>query len=117
MWLSEQQKRPAPTGEGRTGVVTMAGDPTEITLDHRIRDPELYGPAGYRWTPTVGDRVLVIRGEGERPCVVGVRGGGSPAEVELKAESIRLTGSVSVNGTDLDTYIKTLVRQTLEELS
>ncbi len=117
MWLSKQQKQPARSGGGQTGPVIVAGDSLTVRLDSEVSAPELYGPAGYRWSPKAGDRVLVIKGEGERPCVVGVKKGGSPDSVTLEAGSIHLQGRVTVNGVALEDYVKTLVREVLEELS
>ena len=105
MWLSEQKQRPARTGEGQTGVVTMAGDCLAVRLDHEVRRPELYGPAGYRWEPKAGDRVLVIKGEQERPCIVGVKQGSAPACVSVEADTVQLRGEVTVNGVPLEEYI------------
>lgn len=113
MWLSEQQKRPVFSGEGQTGVVVMTGEQLAVRLDSEVRDPDICAPAGYRWTPNLGDRVLVIRGEGEKPCVVGVCAGGTPASVELRAQSLNLAGAVSINGVALENYI----RQVMEESS
>lgn len=113
MWLSEQQKRPARTGEGQTGVVTMAGENLTVRLDSEVRCPELYGPAGYHWTPRAGDRVLVIKGEGETPCVVGVKQGGEPETVTLRAGSLDLQGSVLINGVPLEAYIMALAAQVM----
>ena len=46
----------------------------------------MYSPAGYCWTPKVGQRVLVIQGRGEIPCVVGARqDGGMPDKVGVAA--------------------------------
>ena len=115
MWLSEQQKRPARSGEGQTGIVTMAGDSLTVRLDSEVSVPEIYGPAGYVWTPGAGDRVLVLKGEGEKPCVIGVRQGGSPGSVTIKAERVELQGALAVNGVSLETYIRDLAKQVLEE--
>lgn len=109
MWLSEQQKRPVNRGEGRTGVVTMAGEELAVRLDSEMRAPELYGPAGYHWRPGVGDRVLVIKGEGQPPCVAGVKDGGTPDAVTIRAGTVELQGSVLVNGVALEDYIRQLV--------
>lgn len=106
MWLSGQQKRPPDPRTGQTGVVVMAGGHTAVRLDSEVRDPLVCAPAGYRWTPAVGDRVLVLRGDGERPCVVGVCGASTPAAVELRAGKLELWGDVSVNGIPLREYIK-----------
>ena len=62
MWLSGQHKRPAESGEGQTGIVTISGGETAVLLDRERRGLEVYSPAGYFWTPRVGQRVLVIQG-------------------------------------------------------
>lgn len=111
MWLNEQKKRPIPAGEGQTGVVTMAGDSLAVRLEQEVRAPELYGPAGYRWTPGAGDRVLVIKGGQERPCIVGVKQGGCPACVSIEAQKVQLQGSVLVNGEPLEECIARIARQ------
>lgn len=116
MWLSEQQKRPVPTWEGHTGTVTMGGGDLAVRVDSERRAPDLYGPAGYHWTPRAGDRVLVIKGEGERPCVVGVKQGGDPDRVDIRAGTVALEGELLVNGAPLEDYVRELVSQALEEL-
>ncbi|MBD5118057.1 MAG: hypothetical protein HDT37_02945 [Clostridiales bacterium] len=97
MWLSGQQKRPADEGEGQTGIVTMSGSETAVMLDRERRGLDIYSPAGYHWTPRVGQRVLVIQGRGEIPCVVGALQGGVPDRVGIQAKSLALSGqAVSV---------------------
>lgn len=113
MWLSKQQKQPARRNEGQTGVVTLSGDSLTVRLDSEVSAPEVYGPAGYGWRPRAGDRVLVIKGEGERPCVVGVRKGTVPPEVTLTADTISLQGGVVINGTALEDYIRALAKEVL----
>lgn len=109
MWLNEQKTRPARRGEGQTGVVTMAGDSLAVRLEHEVRSPELYGPAGYRWEPKAGDRVLVIKGEQERPCVVGVKQGSMPARVSIEAETVAVEGQLLINGVPLEEYVAQIV--------
>lgn len=116
MWLSKQQKRPAEPVREQTGVVTVSGSNLSVRLDSEVSAPDLYGPAGYRWMPAAGDRVLVLKGEGERPCVIGVKKGGTPAAVALEAEQIGLNGQVMVNGTALEDYVRALAREVWEEL-
>lgn len=116
MWLSGQQKRPARNGEGQTGIVTMAGENLTVRLDSEVSVPEIYGPAGYRWTPGAGDRVLVLKGEGEKPCVIGVRQSETPASIAIQAGTVMLQGKIYVNGVSLETYIRDLAGQVLEEL-
>lgn len=125
MWLSGQQKRPADFGEGQTGIVTMSGGETAVLLDRERRGLEVYAPGGYHWTPQAGQRALVIQGQGETPCVVGVRqGGGTPDSVGISGRSVSLRaggtatvagqtvalqGGITVNGTPLEDYIARIV--------
>ena len=73
MWLGQYQRRPNQEGEGQVGRVTIGGEQTAVLLDSERRGLEVYAPGGYRWTPRVDQKVLVIQGRGEIPCVVGVR--------------------------------------------
>lgn len=114
MWLSEQQKRPNRAGESRTGLVTMSGSSLAVRLEREMRNPELYGPAGYHWTPGAGDRVLVLKGEGERPCVIGAARNVEPAQVTIRAGTVEVQGRLIVNGVALEEYIKQLAAQVLE---
>lgn len=116
MWMSKQQKQVLPAGGSQTGIVTVSGDSLSVRLDSEVRSPEVYGPAGYHWTPGAGDRVLVIKGEGERPCVLGVCGGGKTAAVALEADRVALDGQVTVNGIALEELVKRLAREVWEEL-
>lgn len=94
MWLSGQQKQPADPGEGQTGIVTMSGGELAVMLDCERRGLQIYGPAGYRWTPRVGQRVLVIQGKGEVPCVVGMRQDGTvPEKVDIRAGQLTAGGA------------------------
>ncbi|MBD5085581.1 MAG: hypothetical protein HDT33_11170 [Clostridiales bacterium] len=126
MWLSGQQKRPADEGEGQTGIVTMSGGETAVLLDRERRGLQLYSPGGYTWTPKVGQRVLVIQGRGEIPCVVGALQGSIPDRVGIQAKSLALSGetasiavqeSATVQGDEIhldgQVYVKD---ETLEEL-
>ena len=100
MWMSGQHKRPADEGEGQTGIVTMSGGETAVLLDRERRGLQVYSPAGYCWTPKVGQRVLVIQGRGEIPCVVGARqDGGTPDKVDIQARRLALEGTwVDISG-------------------
>ena len=137
MWLSGQQKRPADHGEGQTGIVTVGGGDAAVLLDSERRGLEVYAPAGYRWTPEVNQRVLVIQGQGEIPCVVGVRqDSAQPRSVGISAkavdvsgqnvsvqagssavvagQSVELRGQVLVNGTPLEDLIARIATARLE---
>ena len=93
MWLSGQQKRPADRGEGQTGIVTVGGGEAAVMLDSERRGLEVYAPAGYRWTPEADQRVLVIQGQGEIPCIVGVRQDSArPQSVGVSAKAVNVSG-------------------------
>ena len=93
MWLSGQHKRPADCGEGQTGIVTMGGSETAVMLDSERRGLEVYAPAGYHWSPEVDQRVLVIQGQGEIPCIVGVRQDSArPDSVSISAKNVSVSG-------------------------
>ncbi len=136
MWLSGQQKRPADSGEGQTGIVTMSGGEMAVMMDCERRGIQVYAPAGYRWTPKVGQRVLVIQGQGEIPCVVGARQDGDvPDQVAVTArqttvqgdivrvaagedvvaegENVRLMGQVYVGDETLEEMIRRIVLEIL----
>ena len=136
MWLSGQHKRPADQGEGQVGVITMSGGETAALLDCERRGLQVYSPAGYHWTPKVGQRVLVIQGKGEIPCGVGARqGGGRPDAVTVQANDlallgdrveaaaqdsavlrgakVELEGEIYVNGQTLEAYIIALIMKIL----
>ena len=136
MWLSGQQKRPADSGEGQTGIVTMSGGELAVLMDCERRGVQVYAPAGYRWTPRVGQRVLVIQGQGEIPCVVGARQDGdvpdqvtvtarqttvqgdhvrveASGDAVIKGESVRLVGQVYVKDETLEELIERIVLMVL----
>lgn len=114
MWLSGQQKRPAEAGESQIGTVTMDSGELAVMLDSERRGLEVYGPGGYRWTPQVGQRVMVIEGRGEIPCVVGVRENeAAPKEVAIEAGEIDLRGQTLINGVKLEEYIAMIVMSML----
>ena len=131
MWLGRQQKRAHPGGEGQVGRVTIGGERSAVLLDSERRGLEVYSPGGYRWTPRAGQKVLVIQGRGEIPCVAGLRQGETPPEkvtvgadgggtleldganAELAGERIDLAGAVYVNGEALEELIARIVAMLL----
>ena len=136
MWLSGQQKRPADSGEGQTGIITMSGGEMAVMMDCERRGVQVYAPAGYRWTPKVGQRVLVIQGQGEIPCVVGARQDGdvpdqvavtarqttvqgdivrvaAGEDVVVEGENVRLMGQVYVGDETLEEMIRRIVLEIL----
>lgn len=110
MWLSGQQKRPADSGEGQTGRVTIGGPRPAVQLDSERRGLAIFSPAGFRWTPRVGQRVLVIKCQDEDPCIVGAEQTQEGAEaVEIEAKRIDLQGQVFINGVPLEEYVARLM--------
>lgn len=110
MWLSGQQKRPVDSGEGQTGKVTIGGQRPAVQLESERRELEVFSPAGFRWTPEVGQRVLVIKCQDEDPCIVGAeQTEEGPESVEIVAKQINLEGAVLINGVPLEVYIAALL--------
>lgn len=127
MWLGKQQRRPNQAGEGQVGKVTIGGERSAVLLDSERRGLEVYSPGGYHWTPRPDQKVLVIQGRGEIPCVVGLRQGEQlPDEVTVEAESgnrlhlsqasaalegqrVDLNGEIYVNGEKLEELIARIV--------
>ena len=104
MWLSGQHKRPAESGEGQTGIVTMSGEETAVLLDSERRGVQVYAPAGYRWAPMVGQQMAIQGG------TVEMKAGG---EAVIQAGKLELTADVSVKGEALEEMIARIVRAIL----
>lgn len=130
MWLGKNQRRPNQEGEGQVGRVTIGGEQAAVLLDSERRGLEVYAPGGYRWTPRVDQKALVIQGRGEIPCVVGVRQDqAAPDEVKVESEDsslglsaegakltgerIDLLGQVYVNGEQLEVMIARIAAMVL----
>ena len=106
MWLSGQHKGPIDTGEGQVGRVTIGGRRPAVQLDSERRQLEVFAPGGYRWTPHVGQRVLVMKNQGEDPAVVGAElDEAGTARVDITAADLHLHGQVYVNNIRLEQYI------------
>lgn len=94
MWTAERNRNlhsGEPTAE--LGTVTLGGDPAGVSLGGERRWIGVYGPGGYSWRPTAGDKVLVLKAgaEGEAPCLLGM----SQEEAELEPGEVRVTGGES----------------------
>ena len=91
MWTSERNRNLS-VGEAaaEVGTVTLGGDPAGVSLGGERRWINVYGPGGYNWRPTSGDKVMVLKAgaEGESPCILGTT---QEAE-DLKPGEIRLKG-------------------------
>ena len=104
MWLGQYQRRPNQEGEGQVGRVTIGGEQTAVLLDSERRGLEVYAPGGYRWTPRVDQKVLVIQGRGEIPCVVGVRQDQTaPDEVTVESQDSHL--NLAAEGAELTALV------------
>lgn len=94
MWTAERNRN-VRSGEpaAELGCVTLGGDPAGVSLGGERRWIGVYGPGGYSWRPTAGDKVLVLKAgaEGEAPCLLGV----PQEEAELKPGEVRITGGES----------------------
>ena len=124
MWTSERNRNlPAREAAAELGTVTLGGDPAGVSLGGERRWLTVYGPGGYSWRPTAGDKVLVLKAgaEGESPCILGTVQGETelkPGEVMLKGgdsfvhlgqERLTLGGEVYVNGRSLYNIVREIV--------
>lgn len=126
MWTSERNRNlNLREAEAEIGVVTLGGDPAGVVLGGERRWLPVYGPGGYSWRPSAGDRVLVLKAgaEGELPCVLGVAQNGSDIQagevrlgqgdgmILLKDGTIQLKGELQLNNTPLEEYIRGIVAE------
>ena len=124
MWTSERRReQPSAEAPADLGTVTLGGDPAGVSLGGERRWLAVYGPGGYSWRPTVGDRVLVLKAgaEGETPCVVGktqelrelgpgeVRITGGSSAVYLGKDRLELSGELYINGQTAEDYLRELI--------
>ena len=131
MWTSERNRNlNIREAEAEIGVVTLGGDPAGVILGGERRWLPVYGPGGYRWRPSAGDRVLVLKAgvEGETPCVLGMAQSGSDIQagevclgqgegmISLKDETVRLNGDVQINNIPLEEYIRVVVADMIKGL-
>ena len=123
MWTSQRDRNlrvQEPAAE--MGTITMGGDPAGVSLGGERRWLTVYGPGGYSWRPTAGDKVLVLKAgaEGESPCILGtVQEGGElgPGEVRLAGGScavklgrrLELDGELYLNGRALYEVVRDIV--------
>ena len=106
------------------GTVTLGGDPAGVSLGGERRWLNVYGPGGYSWRPTAGDKVLVLKAgaEGEVPCILGTAQAGDglkPGEVRLSGgessirlgQRLELGGELYLNGSSLYDVIRDIVSE------
>ena len=131
MWTSERNsRRTVEEPAAELGQVTLGGSPAGVSLGGERRWLPLCCPGGYAWRPAAGDRVLVLKAGAEResPCILGtvrekdelapgeVRLSGSGCSLSLLGDRIRLNGTVSVGGTELEAYIRTIAAETVGQM-
>lgn len=128
MWTSERDRRPrAEEPAAELGTVTLGGDPAGVSLGGERRWLTVYGPGGYSWRPTAGDKVLVLKAgaEGEVPCILGTAQAGDglkPGEVRLSGgessirlgQRLELGGELYLNGSSLYDVIRDIVSELLK---
>lgn len=147
MWTSErnrnlQVREPA----AEMGTITMGGDPAGVSLGGERRWLSVYGPGGYSWRPTSGDKVLVLKtgAEGETPCILGTAQDAEdlkPGEVRLSGmecslhlgqgqvemtsggnsmslgqSGLSLEGGLTINGQPLESMVREIAREAAREL-
>lgn len=131
MWLSKQQKKAPIQQTAGLGEVTLSGAVVAVALDGERRGLEVYGPAGLRWRPCLGQKALVLKAEGI-PCVAGVQTDGSglePGELALESAGgaavcldnqgrvslkgrTEIEGTLCWNGRELTELIREIAAQT-----
>jgi len=147
MWTSERNRNlPVREAAAEVGTVTLGGDPAGVSLGGERRWINVYGPGGYSWRPTSGDKVMVLKAgaEGESPCILGTTQDAEdlkPGEVRLRGvdcdlflgqgqvemngqegalrlgqNGLELTGGLSVDGQPLEDIIRTLAREVAQEV-
>lgn len=123
MWLSSARRTRGSSGGASVGRATLEGDPAGAYLDGERRALPVFAPGGYFWRPALGQKVLVLKGDGpgEPSCVAGVRAEGGvsePGEVLLRAGTgrtavrlrnngcLELRGTILINGILLEDLIR-----------
>lgn len=129
MWLAKQQKRERDEPEGSVGEVTLAGEAPAVELESERRGLTVYAPGGYRWRPVQGQKVLVLKADGD-PCVTGTPAGGGVEPGEVVVESaggaylrldnegtltmgprVDIEGEMYLNGEELEEVIRRIAIQ------
>lgn len=131
MWTSERTRNlPVREAVAELGTVTLGGDPAGVSLGGERRWLCVYGPGGYSWRPTAGDKVLVLKAgaEGESPCILGtvqeaegdaplkpgeVRLKGGECTIHLGQDRLELSGQLYINGQSLYDIVASIVASML----
>ena len=132
MWISQQGRYAGrQEHDARLGVVTAQGEQTGVYADGHQRLLPVAAPGGYRWKPKNGQQVLVLKtgADGEAACIIAQQENREddlkPGEAELYGRgcsirlgedgTLRLDGTVLVNGTPLESLIASMVQRTLAQ--
>ena len=147
MWTSEKNRNlPVREAAAEVGTVTLGGDPAGVSVGGERRWLNVYGPGGYSWRPTSGDKVMVLKAgaEGESPCILGTTQDAEdlkPGEVRLTGvdcdlllgqgqvemtsgessmrlslEGVEMTGGLSIDGQSLEDMVKAIAREVAQEV-
>lgn len=147
MWTSERNRNlPVREASAEVGTVTLGGDPAGVSLGGERRWLSVYGPGGYSWRPTAGDKVMVLKAgaEGESPCILGttqkaedlkpgeirltgvdcdlflgqgqVEMTGGGGSLRLNRDGLDVSGGLSVDGQPLEELVRNIVREVLSEI-
>ena len=147
MWTSEKSRNlPVREAAAEVGTVTLGGDPAGVSVGGERRWLNVYGPGGYSWRPTSGDKVMVLKAgaEGESPCILGTTQDAEdlkPGEVRLTGvdcdlllgqgqvemtsgessmrlsqEGVEMTGGLSIDGQSLEDMVKEIAREVAQEV-
>lgn len=105
MWLSRQiAARPGQSEQAAMGKISVTGETPAAVTTTEHRNLRLVCPGGYAWSPTDGQRVLLLRGSEET-----VLGQSEPSPVELSPGEVclyaagcqivlRSNGEIHLNG-------------------
>ena len=147
MWTSERNRNlPTREAPAEVGTVTLGGDPAGVSLGGERRWINVYGPGGYSWRPTSGDKVMVLKAgaEGESPCILGttqdaedlkpgevrltgvdcdlflgqgqVEMTGSEGSLRLGQKGLELSGGLSVDGQPLEEIVRNIAREVFGQM-
>ena len=147
MWTSERNRNlPVREASAEVGTVPLGGDPAGVSLGGERRWLNVYGPGGYSWRPTSGDKVMVLKAgaEGESPCILGttqnaedlkpgevrltgvdcdlflgqgqVEMTGGSGSLRLGQKGLELSGGLSIDGQRLEEIVRNIAREVVSEM-
>lgn len=147
MWTSERNRSlSVKEAAAEVGTVTLGGDPAGVSLGGERRWINVYGPGGYSWRPTSGDKVMILKAgaEGESPCILGrtqdaeglkpgevrltgvecslhlgqgqMEMNGAEGALRLGRSGLELTGGLSIDGQPIEDIIRQLAREVAQQV-